>query len=118
MWSLFIVLKAKRETQNRVAGETLSIYLSGIPSNEATLQFSNDNYNVPLVKHGVLVANSHPDYVGRIKITSNRIEVSNVNVSDVGNYTLSDGLDRKAKIIYMQLVGEFLLGISATCSFP
>lgn len=95
-----------------MAGETLNIYLSGIATNDATLHFSNEDYNLTLVKRGLVVGNSHPDFMGRIKITSGIISVLSVNVSDVGNYTLSDGLNRKAKIIYMRLVGEFLLGIS------
>ncbi|XP_053477881.1 uncharacterized protein LOC128605979 [Ictalurus furcatus] len=44
--------------------------------------------------------------MGRIQVTSNSIEVLNVNVSDVGNYTLSDRLNRKVKIISMYLVDQ------------
>lgn len=109
---MFIVLKAKRDIQNRVAGETLSITLTGLSKNDATLRFLSQDYNITLVERGLPVGNSHPDYMGRIKLTSNSIEVLNVNVSDVGNYTLSDHLNRKVKIISMNLVGEFLPGIS------
>lgn len=95
-----------------MAGETLSISLGSILSNEATLRFSNQDYHLTLVEHGLAVGSSHPDYMGRLTLTSNSIEVRKVNVSDVGNYTLSDRLNRVVKIIYMNLVGEFLLGIS------
>lgn len=112
IWSVFIVLKANRGTQNCVAGETLSIFLGELSRFEATLAFSNQDYNLTLVDRGSPVGNSHPDFMGRIKLTTNSIEVLNVNMSDVGNYTLSDGLNRKVKIISMNLVGEFLHGIS------
>lgn len=95
-----------------MAGETLSITLTGLLNNHATLRFSSQDYNITLVERGFPVGNSHPDYMGRIKLTSSSIELLNVNVSDVGNYILSDHLNRKVKIIYMNLIGEFLLGIS------
>ncbi|TSK22550.1 hypothetical protein Baya_1908 [Bagarius yarrelli] len=95
---------AKRSTQNCVVGESLSIYLSGIPKNEATLHFLSEDFNLTLVERGLPVGNLHPDYMGRIQVTSDSIEVLNVNVSDVGNYTLSDRLNRKVKIVSMNLV--------------
>lgn len=95
-----------------MAGETLSIYLSGLSMDDATLHFANQDYNLTLVERGSPVGNSHPDYTGRIRLTSNSIDVLNVNASDVGKYTLSSHLNRKVKIISMYLVGEFLFGIS------
>lgn len=90
-----------------MAGETFRIPLGQLVKNDATLHFSNEDFNLTLVDHGSPVGNLHPDYMGRIQVTSNSIEVLNVNVSDVGNYTLSDRLNRKVKIISMYLVGEF-----------
>ncbi|XP_026790886.1 uncharacterized protein LOC113539365 [Pangasianodon hypophthalmus] len=94
----------KTGIQDCVAGETLSISLSGVSKNNATLHFSNDDFNLTLVERGSPVGNLHPEYMGRIQVTSNSIEVLNVNVSDVGNYTLRDRLNRKVKIISMRLV--------------
>ncbi|KAK3554057.1 hypothetical protein QTP70_019172 [Hemibagrus guttatus] len=97
-------LPARRSTQNCVAGESLSIYLSGLAKNDATLRFSNQDFNLILVERGSPVGNVHPEYMGRVQVTTTSIEVLNVNVSDVGNYTLSDRLNRTIKIISMNLV--------------
>lgn len=85
------------------------IPLAGLEGNDATLHFSNQDFNLTLVKHGSPVGNSQPEYMGRIHVTSNSIELLNVNVSDAGKYTLGDHLNRKVKIIFMKVVGEFLL---------
>ncbi|XP_053535825.1 uncharacterized protein LOC108262792 [Ictalurus punctatus] len=97
-------VSAKRESQYRVPGETLRISLGNLSKNDATLHFLNEDFNLTLVDHGLPVANLNPEYMGRIRVTSNSIEVLNVNVSDVGNYTLSDRLNHKVKIISMHLV--------------
>lgn len=109
---LLNVLKAKTGVQNCVAGENLRIDLSGLSKNDATLHFSSQYYNLTLVERGSPVGNLHAEYLGRITLTSTGIDILNVNVSDVGNYTLTDRLNREVKIISMVLVGEFLLGIS------
>uniref|UniRef100_A0A8B9KJ87 Uncharacterized protein n=1 Tax=Astyanax mexicanus TaxID=7994 RepID=A0A8B9KJ87_ASTMX len=93
----------KRSSRDCVAGETLGISLEGIRRDEASLRFSRDNENVMLVDRGSPVRD-HPDYIGRIKLTTNRIEVLNVNVTDEGNYTLFDGKNRKAVTIRMFIV--------------
>lgn len=106
-----MALAAKRSSQDCVAGETFKITLGDLRRNDATLHFSNEDFNLTLVKHGSPVGNSHPDYLGRIRVTDYNIEVLNVNVSDVGNYTLTDRLNRTAKLIFMNLVGEFPPGV-------
>ncbi|XP_047668594.1 uncharacterized protein LOC113642464 isoform X3 [Tachysurus fulvidraco] len=100
----YLKVITKKSSQDCVAGESLSIYLLGLPEIDATLHFSNQDLNLTLVKSGTPVGNSHPDYMGRIKVTSSSIELLNVNVSDVGNYTLSDRLNRKVRIVSMNLV--------------
>lgn len=90
-----------------MAGETFSIPLSGLAKDDVTLQFINQDFNLTLVDHGSPVGNSHPDYMGRIQVTPNSIELLSVNVSDVGNYTLRDRLNRRVMIVSMYLVGEF-----------
>lgn len=98
--------EAKRSSQNCVAGEKFRIPLGGLLRNYATLNFSNQDFNFTLVSHGSPLGNLHPEYLGRIQVTSSSIELLNVNVSDVGNYTLSDRLNRKVGIISMNLAGE------------
>lgn len=92
-----------------MAGEMFRISLAGLEGNDATLKFSNQDFNLTLVKHGLPVGNSQPEYMGRIQLTGTSIELLNVNVSDAGEYTLGDHLNRKVKIIFMKVVGEFLL---------
>ncbi|XP_060782370.1 wu:fc21g02 isoform X2 [Neoarius graeffei] len=94
----------KTGVQNCVAGENLRIDLSGLSKNDATLHFSSQYYNLTLVERGSPVGNLHAEYLGRITLTSTGIDILNVNVSDVGNYTLTDRLNRKVKIISMVLV--------------
>lgn len=105
------LIKAKRNIQNCVAGEDLSIYLGDLRIKDASLHFSNQDFNLTLVKRGSPVGNMHPEYMGRIQVTSNSFKVLNVNVSDVGNYTLCDHLNRIVRIISMNLVGKFLCKI-------
>ncbi|XP_049337391.1 uncharacterized protein LOC103026353 isoform X1 [Astyanax mexicanus] len=93
----------KRSSRDCVAGETLRISLEGIRRDEASLRFSRDNENLMLVDRGSPVRD-HPDYIGRVKVTTNSIEVLNVNVTDEGNYTLFDGKNRKAVTIRMFIV--------------
>lgn len=95
-----------------MVGQTFKIPLTGLVRNDATLHFSNQDFNLTLVDHGSPVGNSHPEYMGRIQVNPNSIELLNVNVSDVGNYTLRDHLNRRVMVYAMYLVGKFLLGIS------
>ncbi|KAF7710185.1 hypothetical protein HF521_009057 [Silurus meridionalis] len=98
--------------EHRVAGETLRISLGGLSKNDATLQFSNRDYNLTLVSHGTPVGNLNADYMGRIQLTSSSFELRNVNVSDEGTYILRDNLNRKLKIVTMVLVDHHE-GVSA-----
>ncbi|XP_058238029.1 uncharacterized protein LOC131347700 isoform X2 [Hemibagrus wyckioides] len=100
----YLKVITKRSSQDCVAGESLSIYLLGLPKNDATLHFSNHDFNLTLVERGSPVGNLHPEYMGRVQVTKTSIEVLNINVSDVGNYTLRDPLNRKVRIISMNLV--------------
>ncbi|KAL7878114.1 hypothetical protein SRHO_G00047570 [Serrasalmus rhombeus] len=93
----------KKYTKDCVAGETLSILLEGIKRDDASLRFSNQDVNVMLVQRG-LPADNLLDFRGRIKVTTSSIQVLNVNVSDLGNYTLFDGQDRKAITVRLNLV--------------
>lgn len=108
---MLIAFQAKRHSWNCVAGQTFKIPLAGLVKNDATLHFSNQDFNLTLVDHGSPVGNSHPEYMGRIQVTPNSIELHSVNVSDVGNYTLRDRLNRRAVVYAMYLSGMFLLGI-------
>ncbi|GAA6096448.1 DNA-directed RNA polymerase II subunit RPB1-like isoform X3 [Tachysurus ichikawai] len=114
LWILLLAVHiiSKRSIQNCVAGESLNIYLGGLPTVDATLHFSNQDLNLTLVERGAPVGNFHPEYMGRIKVTSSNIQLLNVNVSDVGSYTLSDRLNRKIRIISMNLVDHHE-GVSA-----
>ncbi|KAI5617491.1 hypothetical protein C0J50_23043, partial [Silurus asotus] len=98
--------------EQRVAGETLRISLGGLSKNDATLQFSNRDYNLTLVSHGTPVGSLNAEYMGRIQLTSSSFELRNVNVSDEGTYILRDNLNRKLKIVTMVLVDHHE-GVSA-----
>uniref|UniRef100_A0AAR2LRV7 Uncharacterized protein n=1 Tax=Pygocentrus nattereri TaxID=42514 RepID=A0AAR2LRV7_PYGNA len=93
----------KKYTKDCVAGETLNILLEGIKRDDASLRFSNQDVNVMLVQRG-LPAHNLLDFSGRIRVTTSSIQVLNVNVSDLGNYTLFDGQDRKAITVRLNLV--------------
>ncbi|XP_046725911.1 uncharacterized protein LOC124399185 [Silurus meridionalis] len=94
----------KTSSEKCVAGETFKIPLGSLSKNDATLHFLREDFNLTLVDHGLPVGNLHTDYMGRVQVTSNSIEVLNVNISDVGNYTLRDHLNRKLRIISLTLV--------------
>ncbi|KAK1791159.1 hypothetical protein P4O66_002186 [Electrophorus voltai] len=87
-----------------VAGETLKISLRGLTSRQATLDFYSHDLNLTLVDHGLPIGKSHPNYYERLKVTTETIEVLNVNVSDMGNYTLQDDRGRKVLMVIMKLV--------------
>ncbi|XP_072533181.1 uncharacterized protein [Salminus brasiliensis] len=95
-----VTVLTSTDTQKLVAGETLTISLDGIKENEATLHFSNkEHVDLMLVKGGSPERNLKE----RIRVNSTIIQVLRVNVSDVGQYALFDGKDRKAKIITLEL---------------
>lgn len=59
------------------------------------------------MEHGSPVHNLHPHFSERIQVTSSDIQVLNIDVSDMGNYTLSDRDDRKVKVITPNFIREF-----------
>ncbi|KAF4090641.1 hypothetical protein AMELA_G00054120 [Ameiurus melas] len=85
--------------QDCVVGKTLSISLDGLSKDDVTLDFTNQDFNITLVEHGSPVGNSHNHFSERIQVTSSDIQVLNIAVSDMGNYTLTDGEDRMVKVI-------------------
>ncbi|XP_059903996.1 wu:fc21g02 [Gadus macrocephalus] len=74
-----------------VAGEDLSVSLEGIELSDATLRFSGENINITLVRDG------GPGGAGTTWTTTTgvrpqhtRIDIREVNTTDVGHYTLVD----------------------------
>lgn len=59
-----------------------------------------------LVESGVPVGKKYPDYINRLKVTSEMIQVLNVNVSDLGRYELTDYKGRLVSNNTMVLVGK------------
>lgn len=59
------------------------------------------------MEHGSPVGNSHNHFSERIQVTSSDIQVLNIAVSDMGNYTLTDREDRMVKVITPNFVCEF-----------
>ncbi|XP_049337429.1 uncharacterized protein LOC125802967 isoform X1 [Astyanax mexicanus] len=91
------------KTEKCEAGNSLTISLSDMKKNEASLHFSNkEHLDLMLVRRGVPQRNSS-DFYDRISVTSSSIQVLKISESDVGQYTLFDGNDRKAKIITLEL---------------
>ncbi|XP_068448076.1 wu:fc21g02 [Clinocottus analis] len=86
-----------------VAGDSLYIQLEGIDLRDATLFFTGEGANVTLVRDGARVSQDVPDYWDRVQTHSMKIEIRNVNFSDVGHYTLSDRRDRVVSITRMDL---------------
>lgn len=93
-----------------IPGETLSISLEGIKLGDATLRFYSNHSVVTLVENGIPVGKSDPDYINRLKVSTEKIKVLNVNVSDVGRYQLTDHKSRNVSNNTMILVGMY--GIS------
>ncbi len=100
---------ASREVIDRVAGETLSISLAGLKQSDATLHFYSNYSSVTLVEIGVPVGRNHPDYIKRLKVNSESIQILNVNTSDVGRYELTDLKGRLVSNNTMILVGKKIL---------
>ncbi|XP_036430240.1 uncharacterized protein LOC118810525 [Colossoma macropomum] len=89
------------DTQNCVAGATLSISLDGLEKDKASLRFSNIDKNLTLVQRGTPVWDLLERE--RIKVTSSSISVLRVNDSDVGQYTLFDLQGRQTKVITLKI---------------
>ncbi|RXN20023.1 proline-rich receptor kinase [Labeo rohita] len=85
-----VKVKTNREVIDRIAGETLTIPLSGLKQSDATLNFYSNYSSITLVENGIPVGRNHPDYINRLKVTSDMIQILNVNVSDLGRYELTD----------------------------
>ncbi|XP_056591781.1 uncharacterized protein LOC130411304 [Triplophysa dalaica] len=85
-----VKVKGIKRSINRAAGETLNIPLDGIKLEYATLFFNRNGLIVTLVKSGEPVASRDPNYINRLKVTSETINLLNVNVSDWGEYILRD----------------------------
>ena len=90
-----------------MAGQSLYISLEGIQLDHATLSFSGESANVTLVRDGSPVSRDLLDYYDRVKTHSTKIEITNVNTSDVGYYTLKDHRDRVVSVNRMELTGRF-----------
>ncbi|KAL7889666.1 hypothetical protein AOLI_G00019240 [Acnodon oligacanthus] len=96
-----VKILSSTDTQNCVAGATLSISLDGLEKDKASLRFSNQDKNLMLVQRGTPVWNL-PERE-RIKVTSSSVSVLRVNDSDVGQYTLFDLQGRQAKVIILKI---------------
>lgn len=107
----FFPCSAEYKYIDRVAGEDLGIDLEGSNYHEATLVFFGDAVNFTLVQNGNPVGNDLPDYSGRVRVSSSRITISNVNTSDVGKYRLFDRKDRLVSVTKMKLIGKFSLNL-------
>ncbi|RXN20021.1 proline-rich receptor kinase [Labeo rohita] len=91
-WTTTYIVKVEtnKEVIDRIAGETLTIPLSGLSWSDATLNFYGNYSSVTLVENGIPVGRNHPDYINRLEVTSYVIQILNVNVSDLGRYELTD----------------------------
>ncbi|XP_057188795.1 formin-J-like [Triplophysa rosa] len=101
-----VKVNTKRNMIECIPGETLSISLEGIKPVDATLRFHSNHSVVTLVENGNPVGNADPNYINRLKVTSERIKVLNVNVSDVGRYQLTDHKSRLVSNNTMILVDQ------------
>ncbi|KAK9981238.1 hypothetical protein ABG768_000791 [Culter alburnus] len=88
--SYTVKVDINRDIIERIAGEKLTIPLLGLKQSDATLRFFGNYSSVTLVENGIPVGKNHPDYVNRLKVTSESIQILNVNVSDLGRYELTD----------------------------
>lgn len=104
--SVLLSFTASREIIDRIAGETLSISLAGLKQSDATLHFHSNYSSLLLVENGVPVGRDHPDYLNRLKVNRETIQILNVNVSDLGRYELTDHKGRLVSNSTMILVGK------------
>ncbi|XP_056097297.1 uncharacterized protein wu:fc21g02 [Rhinichthys klamathensis goyatoka] len=104
--SYTVKVNTNREIIERVAGEKLIIPLLGLKQSDATLRFYSNYSSVILVENGVPVGKENPDYINRLKVTSEMIQILNVNVSDSGRYKLTDYKGRPVSNNTMVLVDQ------------
>lgn len=103
---MFFFPPVNRDIIERIAGEKLTIPLLGLKQSDATLHFFGNYSSVTLVDNGSPVGKNHPDYVNRLKVTSESIQVLNVSVSDLGRYELTNYKGRLVANNTMILVGK------------
>lgn len=70
------------------------------------LRFTNHDLNITLVEHGS-PADNLQQFSERIQVTSSDIQVLNIQMSDIGSYTLTDRDDRMVKVITPNVICEF-----------
>ncbi|CAM4482480.1 unnamed protein product [Leuciscus chuanchicus] len=104
--SYTVKVNTNREITDRIAGEKLTIPLLGLKQTDATLRFYSNYSSIILVENGVPVGKKYPDYINRLKVTSEMIQVLNVNVSDLGRYELTDNKGRLVSNNTMVLVDQ------------
>ncbi|XP_077102638.1 uncharacterized protein LOC143753789 [Siphateles boraxobius] len=104
--SYTVKVNTNRQIIERIAGEKLIIPLLGLKQSDATLHFHGNYSSVILVENGVPVGKNKPDYINRLKLTSETIQVLNVNVSDLGRYDLTDYKGRPVSNNTMVLVDQ------------
>lgn len=90
MFFVVLSLTGTKRNINCAPGETLKVPLDGIKLEYATLFFNGNGSIVTLVNSGEPVASRDPNYINRLKVTSETIHLLNVNVSDWGEYILKD----------------------------
>lgn len=101
-----VAITPRRNYVKCVAGESLYVSLEGIPPTDATLVFSSADSNLTLVRDGARVSQDLPDYWNRVQTQSNKIQIRNVNISDEGQYTLTDRRDRVVSVTRMDLTDK------------
>ncbi|TRY89966.1 hypothetical protein DNTS_001688 [Danionella cerebrum] len=104
--SYTVTVLPNKEVIERIAGETLYISLAGLKQTDATLSFYGNYSKITLVEDGVPVGNSHPDYISRLKVNRDWIQILHVNVSDLGRYVLTDQKGRYVSNSTMILVDQ------------
>ncbi|XP_055060886.2 uncharacterized protein [Misgurnus anguillicaudatus] len=103
--SIYVVrVETKRRFIERVAGETLSIPFDGIKVVDGTLRFISNYTAITLVDRGVPVGKENAEYGSRLRVSSDYMQVLNVNVSDQGRYELRDQKGRLVANTTMLLV--------------
>ncbi|XP_058639066.1 uncharacterized protein LOC131544692 isoform X2 [Onychostoma macrolepis] len=105
--SYIVKVQTRRRVIDRIAGETLNISLAGLKQSDATLHFYRNYSSVTLVENGVPVGRNHPDYINRLKVNSETIQILHVNVSDLGRYELTDLKRRVVLNNTMKLVDKY-----------
>lgn len=102
---LLIPLKDATHIQDCEVGKTFKISLDGLAKEDIVLHFTNQDFNITLVEYGLPVGNNR--FSERIQVTGSDIQVLNIDVSDMGDYMLTDREGRKVKVITPHFVCEF-----------